>query len=184
MKLDVFLGGDQESDFKSLSNLKYVNRLLCRHIQQIQQTLDSIHNTKHPKWPKARDHLGLKAASASEAIKQDFEHLLAFARALHDRCNEGISILMSTVSIEESEKAMVQAQRLGKLTFLAFIFVPLSFTTSFYGMNFKELDAKTLSIWAWFALSVPVLSITLFSFFFDIQQAWRVILRRERTRSM
>lgn len=171
-KLDKFLGDEHEQDFSSLPNLKYVKHLLYRHIQSINETLASIHNTKHPKLPKAIDDPGEKARVASEAIQQDFEHLLAFAQALHARCDQGISILMSTVSIAESEKAMRQAERLGKLTFLAFMFVPLSFTTSLFGMNFKEFGQGTLSIWAWFALSVPVLTSTLLLFFYDLGQIW------------
>ena len=179
VKLNKFLGDEYQSDFESLPNLKYVQKLLYRHIQQTKQTLDSIHNAQHPKWPKATKDLGKKAELASEAVKQDFEHLMSFAQALHTRCNEGISILMNTVSIAESEKAMSQAERLGKLTFLAFIFVPLSFTTSFFGMNFKELGSS-LSIWTWFALSLPVLILTLLLFFYDVTQVWDGSLDRTR----
>lgn len=45
---------------------------------------------------------------------------------------ESMSVLMS---IWGSQRAVVQAQRVGKPTFLVFIFVPLSFTTCLLGIN-------------------------------------------------
>jgi Mg2+ and Co2+ transporter CorA len=45
-----------------------------------------------------------------------------------------------------------------RLTKLALLFIPLSLTTSFYGINFKELgSASTLSIWVWLVTSAAVL---------------------------
>jgi Mg2+ and Co2+ transporter CorA len=73
---------------------------------------------------------------------------------------------MSSMSISESKKAISQAERVGKLTFLAFIFVPLSFTASFFGMNVKEFGEST-SLWWWAAFSVPLLSSALVILFFN-----------------
>ena len=170
VKLEKFAHNEHGSDFEGLSNIKYVKTLLRRHIHLIQESLSSIHNTKHPKWPKAANEPGKKARMAFDAVQQDYKHLLLQAQAMHTRCNEDITVLMNSASIAESKKAMAQAERLGKLTFLAFIFVPLSFTTSFFGMNVQELGQGSLSIWSWFTLSVPMLGFTLLLFYFDLWQ--------------
>lgn len=115
---------------------------------------------------------------AFEAVQQDYKHLLLQAQAMHTRCNEDITVLMNSASIAESKKAMAQAERLGKLTFLAFTFVPLSFTMSFFGMNIQELGQGSLSIWSWFTLSVPMLGFTLLLFYLDLWQGSIDICRK------
>jgi hypothetical protein len=42
----------------------------------------------------------------------------------------------------ESRRALQQANSVGRVTFLAFIFVPLSFVVSLFGMNIRELDGN------------------------------------------
>lgn len=74
---------------------------------------------------------------------------------------------MSSISISESQKAIDQAQRVGKLTFLVFIFVPLGFTTSFFGTNVKELQSDVGLKW-WAALSLPVAVGAISLFYVDV----------------
>ena len=134
IKLDNYTSVPSEQDFQSLPNLKYTNQILCKQIQKKnKRVLDSIQNTQHPKWPKDQSESGNRtAAIAAKNLEQDYTHLLDRAETLHMRAGEAISVLMSSISISESQKAMEQAQRVERLTFLAFIFVPLSFTTSFF----------------------------------------------------
>jgi phage shock protein PspC (stress-responsive transcriptional regulator) len=40
------------------------------------------------------------------------------------------------------------------LTFVAFVFIPLSFASSFFGMNIKQLDSGTVSIGYFFLLAI------------------------------
>ncbi|KAK6351897.1 hypothetical protein TWF718_005040 [Orbilia javanica] len=47
--------------------------------------------------------------------------------------------LMSSMSIIESKEAIKEASSVGKLTELAFIFIPLSFTATFYSMQIEAL---------------------------------------------
>jgi Mg2+ and Co2+ transporter CorA len=82
---------------------------------------------------------------------------------------------MSSMSIAESKKAIDQAERVTRLTLLAFIFVPLAFTTSFFGMNVKELSGTTTSLWWWAAFTVPVLILAFIGLFFDWTQRPNVL---------
>ena len=179
-KLDKFFDNEGTQNFDSLPNLEYFKQILYRHIQYIQHSMHSIRGTKVRRWPKAgaENEMSLKAKAAAEALERDLEHNLDQAKMLHTRCKDAITILMSATSIAESQKAMVQAERLGKLTFLAFIFVPLGFTTSFFGMNLRELDGNKLHIWTWFLVSVPVLALTLFTFFFTLKDLQNYVHRQ------
>lgn len=169
-KLDMYTQpGRNEAD--SLPNLKYAKRILYEHIQQIQEVKQSIFNAKHRKWPKATDEAGKRANLAAEGLEQNYDYLLLRAQTMHTRCTEAIAVLMNSMAIAESQEAIVQAKRVTKLTFLAFIFVPLSFTTSVFGMNVRELDQNQISLWAWFALSVPMLALTITLFYVDFSVA-------------
>lgn len=67
---------------------------------------------------------------------------------------ETFQLLMSSISVQEaqlsSRQALASSQqglRATQLTLLASIYVPLSFVTGIFGMNLKELNGSTLSIW-------------------------------------
>ena len=177
-KLNKFTQSD-EREFDMLPNLKYTKSILYRHIQKIEQVLDSIRNTDDKKWPKPDASEAIKKADgASRDLTQDFENLKNRAQMLHTRCYESITVLMSSMSIDESKKAISQAERVGKLTLLAFGFVPLSFTTSFFGMNVREFENKTTSIWWWVVLSVPVFGFAIAFFWWDLGRPFGAMLRR------
>ncbi len=158
--------GIAETD--SLPNLKYTERILYRHIQQLEQVLQGMHNARHRKWPKATSELGEKANTAKESLEKDFEHLLCRAQKLHSHCTQAIATLMSSITIAESKEAILQAQRVSKLTLLASIFVPLSFTTSFFGMNVRELGQGPQSMRLWGYLSASLFCLTMLFLIFDL----------------
>ncbi|KAK3328637.1 hypothetical protein B0T19DRAFT_196272 [Cercophora scortea] len=192
-KLDKHTSLPSAQDFQSLPNLRYTKRMLYRHMQKLQRVLDSIQNgTEHPKWPKDRDSSTTNKAAgiAAQSVQQDFKHLLGRAEALHSRSTEAITVLMSSISISESQKAMEQAARVGRLTFLAFVFVPLSFTTSFFGMNVAEWqDGGLLGLKWWGVLSVVLTAAAVALFYVDVGtfserlgRGLRELWRRGRTR--
>lgn len=76
--------------------------------------------------------------------------------------------------IAESREAITQTARMTKLTFLVFIFVPLSLITSFFGINFQELgrSAHTLRILARFLMLAPLLVCVGLSYTFNTFKIW------------
>ncbi|KAJ4402237.1 hypothetical protein N0V85_005347 [Neurospora sp. IMI 360204] len=150
LKLDLYTSLPPEEDFKVLPNLKYSKKILYRYIQKTERVLESIRNAtnKESRWPRPTDQTE-KARVTAQNIEHDFEHLLKRAQTLHSRTTDAITVLLSSISISESQRAIQQAEDMAKLTFLAFLFVPLSFATSFFGMNFKELEGDKLSVWWW-----------------------------------
>lgn len=135
----------------SLETLRCFNALLYRHSQLIKTTLSSIGSTSHHEWPKAEEEV---TSRTRNEIQQDFMHLQDQATALCQHCQDEIAVLMNSMAILESEKAISQAERMEQLTFLAFIFVPLSFVSSFFSMNVPEL--QNVPIWIWFTVSAVI----------------------------
>jgi Mg2+ and Co2+ transporter CorA len=182
IKIHKYTSLPTEQDFQSLPNLKYTKQMLYRYIQKTQRIIESIKNAKQDKWPKDSTEPGSRrAVSAAQNLEQDFQHLLDRAEMLHRLTTEAITVLFSSISISESQKAMEQAQRVGKLTFLAFVFVPLSFTTGFFGMNVAELAGNKIGLRWWVCLSVLVTSAAVALFFLDFimptRRAWGVVQR-------
>ncbi|KAK3299816.1 uncharacterized protein B0H64DRAFT_447737 [Chaetomium fimeti] len=64
-------------------------------------------------------------------------------------------VLMSSMSILESEKAIEQAEVVTRLTNLAFFFIPLTFVSGLFGMNLNEFD-KQLTVAMWVGISLGV----------------------------
>jgi len=169
IKLDKYTSQTQVRESQSLLHLKYTKNILYRHIQKTQRILESIKNARYSTWPKDETESGKrKAAFSAQSLEQDFKHLLDRAVALRTRINEEITVLLSSISIAESQGATEQAQRVGKSTLLAFIFVPLSFTTGFFGMNVTEIASDKLSLKWWVAMSVPVTVIAISMLYLDV----------------
>lgn len=159
LKLDQYTSLPATEDSKVLPNLKYTKKILYRYVQKTERLLASTRQviSSESRWPKASSAdqaKSEKARKTAQRIEKDFEHLLERAETLHKRTSDAINVLFSSISISESQRAIGQAEDMAKLTFLAFLFVPLSFSTSFFGMNFKELAGDKLSMWWWAVASV------------------------------
>jgi len=154
----------------TLSNLLYNQQVLDRHTQRLRENIASINVQSRISWPGAalEDNKRAIADCAANSLLQDYEHLLSRCQTLSEYCNRGMQIVMNNAMIKESQEAMSQAERFGKLTRLAFIFVPLSFTTSFFGMNFTQLGNGDLNIWIWFVTSAPVFGLSMLMMKYDI----------------
>ena len=103
-------------------------------------------------------HVGESKRAAAKLLK-DYEGLLEKAKILYQLYGEQIDDIKTSMTILESRENLEQARSIGRLTLLAIFFLPLSFTTSLFGMNFKEIG-EDLSIWVYFAVSVPIFGVT------------------------
>lgn len=144
----------------SLLNLQYWKTTLEAHMQKQQAAISCISSRGAPKWPRATDDEHVKVIEeTAQRLLQDYNHLLMRAQTLRAHCVDLTALLMNKAMLEHAQHGINQADGLTRLTLLAFFFVPLSFTTSFFGMNFVQLqgaDGPTLGIWVWFIVSVPL----------------------------
>lgn len=88
--------------------------------------------------------------------------LLEEAKELQAFLMETFQLLMSSLSVRDSQISIHQSRRGTLITVLAFIYVPLSFVTGIFGMNIKEVNGSPLDVWVCFvALAVVVVSTVL-----------------------
>ncbi|KPM45190.1 hypothetical protein AK830_g1365 [Neonectria ditissima] len=144
----------------STSELKRIKELVNKHAERIEDLIPVI-KARGGDWPRApgetRSEQKDPTKEYSEQLTVLFDKVLRRARAVSELCQFGISDLGNEMTIREARRSKKQAGVMAKITVVAFVLGCLSFTTSFFGMNFMELDGSKRSIWLWFAVSVPVL---------------------------
>ncbi|KAK0615124.1 hypothetical protein B0T17DRAFT_646595 [Bombardia bombarda] len=180
----------RHDDNATISNLLYNQQVLDRHIQQIRSSLAAFQSQDSLDWPRGRfeQQAGKqqKMDDATKSLIQDYEYLLSRADMLSEKCSRGMQVVMNNAAIKESREAISQAADMAKLTRLAFIFVPLSFTASFFGMNFVQISQGDLPLWIWFAVSVPIMLVSMLwvdrKVYGAVSRAFRGILRKDLSR--
>jgi Mg2+ and Co2+ transporter CorA len=136
---------------------------------------DAIAFMKHRnrlEWPTCRlpeDRVAVEAIMTS--LLEDFKDLDDEAASLSRACNDFIRLEMNMISILDSKKSIEQADRVQKLTFLAYLFVPMSFITGIFSMNMKEFNGTIPALWLYFAIVVPV------AICFALIPLWQDIIR-------
>ncbi|KAL8833098.1 MAG: hypothetical protein Q9170_004507 [Blastenia crenularia] len=159
-----------------ISNFLYRQSIFEKHAVRLRQIIATI---------EARSSLHRSQASntstdsvprqAARALLVDYQQLLARSENLSNQCQAQVSLLMNRAMITESNKAIQQAQEVTKLTRLAFIFIPLGFTSSFCGMNLWPFVATGGSVWWWFVMSAPLIIVSFVVLRWDVVRLWQGI---------
>jgi Mg2+ and Co2+ transporter CorA len=97
---------------------------------------------------------------------QDLQRIYDEAIKLEAFLMETFQLLMSSISMKDSQTNIEQTRRSTRLTQLAIIYVPLSFVTGIFGMNIKELNGSVLNLWAVFVCVIAVALATAIVFLF------------------
>lgn len=194
---EVLLQSSGKQTEWTLSNLRYFKSAIDDHISNIENMQAFLERSDIQRWSphKSTPKSPLRSGSSSSplhvpppqistgnvlnsseyglpALRDDYSYLLQRAKKLSTLCVENSTILMNMAMLEESKKAITQADGLRRLTLLTFFFLPLSLTTGFFGMNFKEFGNGTLSIWSCFVFAVPLVSISITLCFWDSIWPW------------
>jgi Mg2+ and Co2+ transporter CorA len=90
-------------------------------------------------------------ANGFEDIIPDFRRVLTVVNELQQRVDRLTGIVTSEISIEDSRRGLVENHNMARLTWLASIFIPLSFISSMYSMN-EDITALK-STYGWFFLT-------------------------------
>ena len=67
-----------------------------------------------------------------------------------------IQIETGLASIRESQRSIEEAVSVKRLTQLAFVFIPLTYSTSLFGMNIKEMTGNGPKLWIFLLISVCI----------------------------
>jgi hypothetical protein len=116
-------------------------------------------------------------AFTAKGLWEDYEQLHVRCIELSRMCTQGISLAMNKAAIEESRKAIEQSERLKKLTLLATLFIPLTFSTSLFGMNIDLLGQNGVRFWWFFVLCVPITLSAYMIYLWDFQLLKRCWVR-------
>jgi Mg2+ and Co2+ transporter CorA len=101
----------------------------------------------------------------SEAVKGFLDDL----KTWKEKCREQMDDLMQELhnshlekeaAVQDSNQLLEEAIGVKRLCFVATIFLPLTFTSSVFGMNVVQLGSGTAQIWAFIAVAVSVMAVT------------------------
>lgn len=116
-------------------------------------------------------------SSTYSELLRDYEELLNDTRQREIEFKDALSHKVSLLALKESKESIRQTQIVSRLSQLAFIFIPLTFVTSCFGMNLTALGSGNGEIWVFcviaVALTVTILLISVYS--------WRVAHHCSRT---
>lgn len=93
-------------------------------------------------------------------IMSDFEIVSSQMKELQDRTDRLTSVLMAAISIDDSRRGLQENKNVARLTWLATVFIPLTFISSFFSMQPDISSLKNTFGW-YFATAVPVTALAL-----------------------
>ncbi|KAI5356973.1 Putative Mg2+ transporter protein, CorA-like/Zinc transport protein ZntB [Septoria linicola] len=88
-------------------------------------------------------------------IKQQMNETQARIKSIENMATNAINIEEARRAVDQNERAVQQNKNVARLTFLAAIFIPMNFTTSFLSMSPDFSNAKQ-TIWLFFVLGIPI----------------------------
>ena len=151
---------------------------------------DAIHRLFPPelRTPVRGEYATSNSITGMTSLLHDFRIVQQQMDASQQRI-EGIQTMATnSINIEESRRAVQQNKNLARLTFLATIFIPMSFTSSFLSMSPDFLSA-TETIWIFFAIGIPLTAFALIVVDLShpqegiIARKWRAISTRKKHQS-
>ena len=139
------------------SKLIYIQKILETHGDRLRNNIEAIASRGSTTWPRPSDAVQqTRCADEARSLQNDYEFLLSRTTRLSESCSAKMTLLMSRAMLAESSKAIMQAEAVTRLTRLAFIFVPISFTATFFSMHLYPIaNDSPNGPWIWFAVSVP-----------------------------
>lgn len=168
---------------ESLSHLLHCRQLLEGHCEELSYVLGIIQRRGGKRWPRAQSGAPSDISEkAALSLQADLEYLVERANVLKARSETSITLAMNVASIGEVRRGMLQTKAMFRFTVLISIYVPFSFTASFFGMNFRQLGQGDLSIWIYVVVSVPVFALSILFLSFDLG-TFPSIIRRMRGRN-
>ena len=125
---------DEESLEQITLDIEFLNFTLRQNIANLKNYLEV-----HP----------LARTAAMLATLRDLESLQSVIEGHQQRAYAFMNRAVSILALRESRKSIEQSRSTKHLTQLAYIFLPLSLSTSAFGMNIVEL--QNIQLWVFFA---------------------------------
>ncbi|KAK3994437.1 hypothetical protein QBC44DRAFT_391713 [Cladorrhinum sp. PSN332] len=97
---------------------------------------------------------------AWEAALKDIKYIRSQLKETHSSFEQIIPVLASMVQLLDSRRAISQAASVARLTFIAMVFVPLSWVASLFSMA-EGYSPGQDKFWVYFVTALPVLGVAL-----------------------
>ncbi|KAJ5782938.1 hypothetical protein N7457_004712 [Penicillium paradoxum] len=94
-----------------------------------------------------------------ETVK-DFNQLSRQLKSMKLSYDTFIEQQVSKISLQESRQSMTEARDLQRLSYLGFVFAPLSLASSFFSINIQPLGGLA-SVWSFVVTSLSILSLSI-----------------------
>ncbi|KAH7092429.1 hypothetical protein FB567DRAFT_237570 [Paraphoma chrysanthemicola] len=161
-RVDSLMLDPDDAKCPKTSDIQYDRSILDAHRNQIKGIITFLTAHDDPAWFQPSQHnASSETTAARNSLLRDFQHLETRVKALILRCERAMEIIMNNASLAEARLTNNQSKELASLTrmttLVTILYVPLSFVSSFFGMNFKEFGQGGLSLWVWAAVSLPVI---------------------------
>jgi Mg2+ and Co2+ transporter CorA len=95
-----------------------------------------------------------------QKLRTEFESILDRIDRLQIRTQNIINLATAIISIDENKRAMRMNKNLVRVTYLAVIFVPVQFVSSFFSMT-PDLSQLSQTFWIYFCVAVPLTALCL-----------------------
>ena len=124
-----------------------------RHIPVFRDMVNEAIQQALPAANRLTTHLNTAGgpAEAFKDIAPDFDRILKLLEELQDRVDRLTSVVTSEISVKDSRQSIEDNHNLARLTWLATIFIPLSFVSAFFSMN--ESVSALKYTYGWFFLT-------------------------------
>ncbi|KAL8953332.1 MAG: hypothetical protein Q9222_000794 [Ikaeria aurantiellina] len=91
----------------------------------------------------------------SASLIEDYEHIVSCIDVYNHRIELTVSIVASLIQIVDSRRSLIETANIKRLTYLALVFVPLTFISSLFSMAGSFAPGGE-QFWIYFVVAVPV----------------------------
>lgn len=147
-----------------------------RRQQRTALSLDEALQRLHP-WRRTVVNFGYRIRESLDAVEErfgqtsldtakewrrllaNFKDLEKRHKVLEEKVDRILTVLANVLTIEDAKKQMDNARDVNRITYLAFIFVPFSFVTSYFSMNQDFDQGSTKIYWVFWVAALPLTAI-------------------------
>ena len=161
-------------DVESRNRVRQHAKDFSRHLQYINRSLDNMRRL-NPHETNTRDQQMVGyGTSELKKLVVDFERFAAELGILKAACDLFLEQQVSKISLYEARISMREAKDLKHLSYLGFVFVPLSLSSSFFSVQIRPLGGQA-PLWTFIVTSLTILAISLLILLLstsDTAQSW------------
>jgi hypothetical protein len=92
------------------------------------------------------------------SLMTDYMHIATHIELYSRRLQDMIPVITSLGQIIESRQSFTETRNIGRLTYLALVFVPLTYVSSIFSMTGDTAPGRKF-FWVYFAVAIPMLAV-------------------------